>query len=101
MNKRKTFSDSEAATILKCLLSAVGHVHSKNYVHRDLKPDNILINDPEDLSTIKLADFGLSASFRINIVYSLNERMGTLIYMAPEQTKNHSYGKVIFNLILQ
>ena len=59
------------------------HVHSKNYVHRDLKPENVLIGDPdsrrEEISdhssrevdsalrrSIKLADFGLSASFRIS-----------------------------------
>ena len=71
-------------------------MHSKNYVHRDLKPENILIDDEDDLSSIKLADFGLSASFRLNTAYSLNEKMGTLLFMAPEQTKNYSYGKVYF-----
>lgn len=65
-------------------MSAVEHVHSKNYVHRDLKPENILIDDSDDLSSVKLADFGLSASFRINLAYSLTERMGTLLFMAPE-----------------
>jgi serine/threonine protein kinase len=53
-------------------------------VHRDLKPENILINDINDLCSIKVADFGLSASFRINQAYALNERMGTLLFMAPE-----------------
>ncbi len=80
------------------------HVHSKNYVHRDLKPENVLIGDTarktysspktrkrkfaiddEELRrSIKLADFGLSASFRISSAYSLDERMGTLLFMAPE-----------------
>lgn len=69
---------------MKSLLSAVGHVHSKNFVHRDLKPENILINDENDLTSVKLADFGLSASFRINLSYALNEKMGTLLFMAPE-----------------
>jgi calcium-dependent protein kinase len=73
MNERREFTDEEASTVMKSLLNAVGHVHSKNYVHRDLKPDNILMGDKEDLSSIKLADFGLSASFRINAAYSLNE----------------------------
>ena len=59
-------------------------MHSKNYVHRDLKPDNILVDNFDDLSTVKLADFGLSASFRMNFAYALNEKMGTLIFMAPE-----------------
>lgn len=84
MKKRKTFSDEEASKIMRSLLSAVEHVHSKNYVHRDLKPENILIDDENNLGSIKLADFGLSASFRLNTAYSLNEKMGTLLFMAPE-----------------
>lgn len=72
-------------------------MHMKNYVHRDLKPENVLIGDPnnskistdneaqDDLKrSIKLADFGLSASFRISTAHSLDERMGTLLFMAPE-----------------
>jgi len=66
------------------LINAVEHVHSKNYVHRDLKPENILINDVNNLNSIKLADFGLSASFRLSAAHSLNEKMGTLLFMAPE-----------------
>jgi serine/threonine protein kinase len=84
MSNKRTFSDDEASTIIKSLLSAVEHVHSKNYVHRDLKPENILIDEEHDFRSIKLADFRLSASFRLNTAYSLNERMGTLLFMAPE-----------------
>lgn len=94
MTKKLTFSEVEVSIVIKSLFGAVEHVHSKNYVHRDLKPENILIKDPKDLQTVKLADFGLSASFRISQTYSLTEKMGTLLFMAPEQTKNHSYGKV-------
>lgn len=104
------FTDFEVSQIMGGLLSAVNHVHSKNYVHRDLKPENVLIGDPRsrgsnklsgdglsspssgsspadqgDLrKSIKLADFGLSASFRISMAHSLDERMGTLLFMAPE-----------------
>ena len=84
MNRKKHFSDEEASAVLRGLLNAVEHVHSKNYVHRDLKPDNILIDNYDDLSSVKVADFGLSACFRMNISYSLNEKMGTLLFMAPE-----------------
>ncbi len=104
--KSKEFSDFDASQIMCGLLNAVKHVHSKNYVHRDLKPENVLIGDPNSWNndhhinniggtqesdfkrSIKLADFGLSASFRISSAYALDERMGTPLFMAPEQTKN-------------
>jgi serine/threonine protein kinase len=69
---------------MKNILNGVEHVHLKNYVHRDLKPENILIDIDNNPVSIKLADFGLSASFRLNLQYSLNEKMGTLLFMAPE-----------------
>lgn len=81
-------SDKMAAKIMKGLLSAVEHVHQKNFVHRDLKPDNVLLGDPEKLDSVKLADFGLSAQIKINFEEALCEDIGTLLYMAPEQTRN-------------
>ena len=84
IQKREILSDEEASMLIKSILMGVEHVHSKNIVHRDLKPENILIDDVNDITSIKLADFGLSGSIRFNLIYSLNERMGTLIYMAPE-----------------
>lgn len=115
---KRIFTDFQASQIIGGLLNAVHHVHSKNYVHRDLKPENVLIGDTasgrkanlspskrrslmvddEELrKAVKLADFGLSASFRISQAHSLDERMGTLLFMAPEQTKNQNYGKVRIN----
>ena len=35
-------------------------MHNNDYVHRDLKPSNIVIKDLDDLSSIKLVDFGLA-----------------------------------------
>lgn len=59
---------------MKCILEAMEYMHSHNIVHRDLKPgkythclifhlDNILIGDYSDLTTVKVADFGLSAKY--------------------------------------
>lgn len=84
IDQRKCFSDEEASIIIKSILRAVEHVHSKSIVHRDLKPENILIDDVNRLESIKLADFGLSATFKVNPNFLMNEKMGTLSYMAPE-----------------
>jgi len=44
---------------MKGILSGVEYIHKNNIVHRDLKPHNIMIKDSNDLSTVKLIDFGL------------------------------------------
>ena len=94
MDSRIRFSEEEASTIIRCILKAIEHVHEKNFVHRDLKPENILFDNPKDLSSIKLADFGLSAAMKVKADFLMNEKMGTLLFMAPEQSNNKSYGKV-------
>ena len=72
ITKRRTFSDEDASQIIKCILEAVAYLHENNIVHRDLKPDNILIGDLYDLSTIKVADFGLSAKYEHSSFCSLD-----------------------------
>jgi serine/threonine protein kinase len=52
-------SDSDAATIMKCITEAVAYIHDNGVIHRDLKLANILINDPNDLKSVKIIDFGL------------------------------------------
>ena len=64
--------------ILKQMCSAVAYFHDKGLIHRDLKPDNIFIQE----DTIKIADFGLVTN---KGKHSTN-RVGTELYMAPEVT---------------
>ena len=45
---------------MKAILLAVEYIHNLDIVHRDIKPENILIKNTNDLSIIKLGDFGLS-----------------------------------------
>ena len=66
---------------MKAIFEAVHYLHSNQIVHRDLKPDNILIADASDFSSIKVADFGLSAKHEQQ--YN-DDEVGTLIFMSPE-----------------
>ena len=60
-------------------------------LHRDIKPDNIMMNDMTDHSTPKIVDFGLSKFIGPN--QTTSEPYGTFGYMAPEviQEKPYSY----------
>eukprot|EP00922_Rhytidocystis_sp_ex-Travisia-forbesii_P050823 GHVS01075491.1.p1 GENE.GHVS01075491.1~~GHVS01075491.1.p1 ORF type:complete len:552 (-),score=73.52 GHVS01075491.1:1922-3577(-) len=79
---RQKFSESDAAIIMKQVLSGVTYLHRHNIVHRDLKPENLLLEGKSKDALIKIVDFGLSASFEASS--KMRERLGTAYYIAPE-----------------
>ena len=89
MKGKQKIKEEEASVILSKVLSAVEYMHSMHICHRDLKPENIMFSEENDLSSIKIIDFGLSAQ-HFNYLTN-NEYCGTLIYMAPEQIEKKLY----------
>lgn len=81
----------EAAVILKQLLEAVSHLHSRNIVHRDIKIDNVLIKKNKKLD-IRLIDFDISTVHDEKEQEFLTKQVGTRAYMAPE-VLNRQYSK--------
>jgi serine/threonine protein kinase len=49
--------------IVKGILQGLKHIHGQEYVHRDLKPSNVVIDDLNNLETVKIVDFGLAIKF--------------------------------------
>lgn len=80
LNEKLKLDDELIIEYAKQILDALSFIHSKRLVHRDLKPDNILLN--KDRSLIKISDFGISK----DLDYSTsNSIQGAIFYMSPEQ----------------
>jgi len=81
--ERGSYSEADAAGIVRQLVTGVEYLHSKGIAHRDLKPENLLCSDGEGKDmVIKIADFGLSKMFSAGEV--LKTSCGTPDYAAPE-----------------
>ena len=89
MKKHKKISEEEASLILRQVLSAVAYLHNNQICHRDIKPENIMLSKEDDLNSIKIIDFGLSAQ-NFDSLYN-SDYCGTFIYMAPEEIERKSY----------
>lgn len=76
------WNDTQKLITIYGIASAMSFLHSNNILHRDLKPDNILMDD--DLYP-KIADFGLSKINEPNFINTtINTIKGTPIYISPE-----------------
>ncbi|MFW6058463.1 MAG: protein kinase domain-containing protein, partial [Persicimonas sp.] len=77
---------TEARAILLSLLDSLAHAHARGVIHRDLKPDNILLTDRND-GGVRLTDFGLALlTERLDGENSANRGVcGTPAFMSPEQ----------------
>ena len=96
IRENRKMNDEVASKIMKGTLNAVKYLHDKNIVHRDMKPDNILLCGRNKIEKVKICDFGLAKELDHGIEGLTYELCGTLVYKAPEQLLECSYSKVNF-----
>lgn len=106
LRERGRLSPAEAVSIMEPVLSALSAAHRAGLVHRDVKPENILLSDD---GVVKVADFGLARAVETDIASTRTGlMMGTVAYCAPEQIAKgssdprsdvYSAGVVLFELL--
>ncbi len=78
-------SPRAALDVLEPVLQALAEAHAKGLIHRDVKPENVILNDN---GTVKVADFGLARAVTSQTVTSTQGvLLGTVAYLAPEQVE--------------
>lgn len=102
---RGPLSVDEAVHIMRQLTSAIAHAHEHNIIHRDIKPQNILVKDD---GTIKITDFGIAVANDAVQLTLNNAVMGSAHYLAPETAQGkdpdpkidiYSMGIVFYELL--
>ncbi|MGA8115695.1 MAG: Stk1 family PASTA domain-containing Ser/Thr kinase [Actinocatenispora sp.] len=116
LGTRGRLSPAEAFAVAEPMLAALGAAHRAGLVHRDVKPENILIGEPEGPASgqlhspvVKVADFGLARAVEQSAEDATGgQLMATVAYVAPElvrsghadpRTDVYSAGVVLFELL--
>ncbi|MDN4607515.1 Stk1 family PASTA domain-containing Ser/Thr kinase [Sporosarcina highlanderae] len=96
---------AKAVNIMKQLVSAIANAHHNGIVHRDIKPQNILMDADGD---VKITDFGIAMALHATAHTKTNSVIGTVHYLSPEQARGgmatkksdiYSLGIVFYELL--
>lgn len=106
IKRRGSLTLAEVIDIMTQLTSGIEHAHEKGIIHRDIKPQNVLILDD---GLVKIADFGIAQALNSNELTQTNSVMGSVHYLPPEQANGtgstyksdiYSLGILMFELLI-
>ena len=107
MDQNGALSPNDAVDIVCDVLDGLAHAHKKGLIHRDVKPQNIMITED---GVIKLADFGIAKfAGKATKTYDGKEAVGSVYYISPEQAKGdevdsqtdlYSVGVMLYEMLL-
>ncbi|WP_188205759.1 Stk1 family PASTA domain-containing Ser/Thr kinase [Alkalibacillus aidingensis] len=84
IQQKGTVSMDEAVRIMIQLSEAVKHAHDNGIIHRDIKPQNILIDHQ---GKVKITDFGIARALSSTALTKTNDVLGSVHYLSPEQAR--------------
>ncbi len=103
IEKKGQLTDKEAISIAIQVGRGIEAAHNKNIIHRDIKPQNIMISKQ---GKVKVTDFGIAKAVNANTIHS--DVMGSVHYSSPEQARNgfvdvksdiYSLGIVMYEMV--
>ena len=104
IKRRAPFNNDETLGVAIQIASALEHAHKHNIIHRDIKPQNILVTAN---GVVKVTDFGIAKATSSKTITMANNAMGSVHYFSPEQAKGgyvsfksdiYSLGLVMFEM---
>ncbi len=102
---REALSLKEIINIAIETLSGINAAHNNNIIHRDIKSENIMVNES---GSVKVMDFGLARDLDKKDITRVSSTLGTIAYMSPEQIEGskvdqrsdiYSFGIVLYELL--
>lgn len=106
IKKRGALILEEVIDIMLQLTSGIAHAHDSYIIHRDIKPQNVMIIDD---GMVKITDFGIALAVNSNEMTQTNSVMGSVHYLPPEQANGtgstiksdvYSLGILMFELLI-
>ena len=97
IKRRTKLSLTEVVDIMKQLTDGISHAHDSFIIHRDIKPQNMLILDN---GLVKITDFGIAVALNSTQLTQTNSVMGSVHYLPPEQAagKGATFKSDIYSL---